>query len=246
MKIIKILLSVIILNLLLYANVYAQIAGEEPKQFDPDTTFIFESPRPLVQYEKVSGNINSIIGGDLSWSASGIGGGMFYHYYIRTDWILTGEFFISGLRNTDEYEQYNPLGNYWRVPEKINRLYRIPFSFGVQKLLFSEDLDDTFKPYISLGVGPGFLFSVPYSVNRDPDTEPVGFFSALDKTRSYIRPVIAGAFGANVIAASRGMIGVNFKYFYIPVGGDGISSIKGKPINNAGGFLITLSIGQIY
>lgn len=240
---------IVFLLILISTESFSQIAGEKPKEFDKDTLFIFESPHPLVDYEKLSGSINSSIGMDILITTAGFGGGMFYHKYINKDWLVFGEMFISGTRNSDEWEQWNIWnGNeyFWRIPNKINRLYRIPFSFGVQRFLFREKLQNSFRPYLSLGAGPAFIFAIPYAPDRDFRAKPLNFFSALDETDIYVRPNINASFGAYITSGNTAMIGINFKYSYIPFGGKGLESIINNPIDNFGGVILSLSIGKFY
>ncbi len=240
---------IIILFFTLHFTATAQIAGEKPSEFDNDTLFIFESPRPLIDYDKLSGSISSAVGLDILITTSGFGGGMFYHRYINKEWLLFGEMFMAGARNSDEWDKWNNWGDndyYWRIKDKINRLYRIPFTFGVQKFLFREKLQNSFRPYLSLGAGPALIFAVPYSNDRDPRAKPINFFSALDETDIYVRPNISASFGAYITSGNSAMIGVNFKYSYIPFGGDGLESIKNIPIDNFGGVILSLSIGKFY
>lgn len=238
-----ILIFIIVLNVL---SLKAQIAGEPRKEVNPDTLYIFESPRPLIDKDKIAGNINSALGLDVLISTSGFGGGMFYHYYLNNNLLLFGELFISGVRKTDEFEQYLYDKGYWRIPLKINRLYRIPFTFGVQKFLFTESLQNSFKPYIAAGVGPALIFSTPYSKDRDPYAKSIGFFTALDKTDIYVKPNFSASFGAYISSSNTAMIGINFKYYYIPFGGEGLESILNTPIKDFGGIILSISIGKLY
>lgn len=223
----------------------SQIAGEEPPEFNEDTLFIFESPRPLIDYDKVSGNINDSYGIDILISNSGFGGGLFYHYYLNQDWLLFADMFISYSRNGDEFERYNYVENYWRVPNKVSRLYRLPVNFGIQRFLFRESLVNI-KPYVSAGVGPGFIFSIPYAPKRDPYAKPINFFSALDKTDTYVRPAVMVAFGVHIPTAGSALLGLNIKYYSIPFGDDGLESIMDSPIKDFGGFILSLSVGKLY
>jgi hypothetical protein len=237
---------IIILLFFSSINIFSQIAGEKPGDSIKDTLFIFEPSEPLIDYQKLSGSVNSALGLDILITNSGFGAGMFYHRYISKDWLLFGEFFITGARKSDEIEKWNYLEGYWRVLNKINRLYRLPIAFGAQKFLFREKLQNSFRPYISAGIGPAIIFAVPYSENRDPLAEPINFFSALDETDIYVRPNFMFSFGAYITTGNTAMIGVNFKYSYIPFGGYGLESIANNPLEDLGGVILSISIGKFY
>lgn len=211
----------------------SQVPGEEKKGFNPDT-IIFNSPRPLISAHKSRQTVSYAFGGDLALTESGFGAGFFYQNYLRDDFLVFGQLFITGLRNSDEFEQYDPLLG-WIVPGKVNRLFRFPLTLGGQYFMFRNALTESLQPYISFGAGPTFVLSTPYDQ---------GWFAAFGDATLHTKFggfLGVGAYFGNVM---KSLIGVNIKYYYVPAGDEIIESIGGLPINNLGGLFLTLSVGK--
>jgi len=219
-------------------QLYSQIKGEEPPVFNPDTVFVFNSPRPLINPEFSGNTLQKAWGIDLLFSGSGFGVGGFYNVNLSDDLIFITSLYISGARNSDEFDNYvwDEIDEVWRlvVPDKENRLFVLPLTFGLQYYLFSEKLTESFKPYINFGVGPSLIISTPYSKE---------FFSSWGYAESYIRwGGFLGA-GAYFSANSKTLMGINARYYFIPFGGKGLESLKERPINDFGGIFLSLSLG---
>lgn len=216
----------------------SQIAGEPKPEFNPDTVFIFKSPRPLLPESEEIVQYKNSFRFDAIISEHGIGIGFLYSFALTKDLHFFSNLYISGARNTDEFEYYywDPETGSWilRVPNKVNRLYMFPLNFGVEQYLFTNFLSESLKPFISAGIGPTLIVSTPY------DRE---FFNSLGYARGYIRFSAFAGFGANFSINNKNFLGVSFKYYYIPFGGDGLESIKNMPIKDFGGIFLSLSIG---
>lgn len=199
-----------------------------------DSVFVFTPSKPLSILGEEETSINSALGADIMFSNSGFGLGFFYHHFLDDENLLTGSFFVSGLRNSDEWEYWDWNTGDWVVPNKINRLYLLPITFGYTRILFADVLGGGFKPFASVGVGPSFVFATPYVK---------GWFEAWKDVNVLTR--FGGYIGVGGYFRTVGssIANVNIKYYYIPIGGDGIESIKGLPIYNAGGIVLSLSIG---
>lgn len=211
----------------------AQQPGGEKKGFSPDT-IIFNSPRPLIEAHKSKKNVSFAFGGDLALTESGFGAGFFYQNYLSDKFLVFGHLYISGLRNSDEFEQYDPLRG-WIVPGKINRLFRFPVTMGGQYFLFRDKLTSSLQPYISGGIGPTFVISTPYDQR---------WFSAFGDATLHTKFGGFVGIGAYFGDVMKSLIGVNIQYFYVPAGGEIIESIQGNPISNLGGLFLTLSVGK--
>ena len=148
--------------------------------------------------------------------------------------LLTANFFISGLRNTDEWEYWDWNTGQWVVPNKINRLFLIPTTIGYTRILFANALGGSFKPFASVGVGPSFIFATPYNK---------GWFEAWKDVNVLTRFGGFIGIGGYFRTIGSSIANINIKYYYIPVGDNGIESIQGLPIYNAGGVVLSLSIG---
>lgn len=216
-------------------SIQAQIKGEAPRDIQ-DSVYIFNSPRPLINSSDIEKQIIGAWGFDLIFSGHGFGGGIFYERQISKNLNIFGIFHISGARNSDEFEsEWDPNKQTYVVPNKINRLFMFPLIFGANYFVFTKELENTLKPYISFGLGPTFIISTPYK--RD-------FFDAFGYSSSYTRFGSFLGIGADLSGSGKSVMSVNIKYYYIPFGGDGLESIKKLPIDNFGGIFLTLSIGM--
>jgi hypothetical protein len=216
----------------------AQVTGAPlpGKPQEEDTTIIFTSPRPLLSETQQAKLLNKAWGADVLFSSNGFGFGGFYHRFFSettTGFINLG---ISGARNSDEFEEYNPYTQQTFVRNKVNRLYIFPLTLGVQYRLFADKIAETLRPHLSAGIGTTFILATPYS--RE-------FFSAFGHADGYTR---FGAFigiGANFGNSPKSLMGVNIRYYFIPFGGNGLESIRDLPISDFGGLFLTLSVGII-
>lgn len=203
--------------------------------FNQDTIFVFKPGRKLLTISEQIGSYNNAAGVEFLFSNSGFALGGFYNYNIDDITKIGTRFFISGARNTDEFEFYD----YWTgdrfIPNKVNRLYLMPLTINATRFVFTEVLHKSLKPYVSAGLGPAFILSTPYSKE---------FFESFDYARWYTRFGGNIGVGAVINLETSSYFGVNIDYYYIPFGGKGLESIKDKPIKVFGGLFLSLSIGS--
>lgn len=224
------------------SHLSAQITGEKDKIFNKDSIIIFDSPTPLLTLSEINEKKTSSLGADIIFSGSGFGGGMFWSSEINEELKFGIDFFISGIRKSDELDQFNPITGEMFVPYKLNRLYTIPFSFGVKYFPFNNQIINTFKPFLSGGAGFAFVISTPYDQ---------GFFSAFGDGMYYTRPSFNISIGAD-FSNKKGSLSVfQLKYYSIPFGGRGLQSLDQRitgetPITNFGGLFLDLRIGFNY
>ncbi|MFP4528957.1 MAG: hypothetical protein ACLFQX_10425 [Candidatus Kapaibacterium sp.] len=223
--------------MLFSADIYAQKRTDINPGAELDTTFIYNSPRPLVSPELTRGELNNAGGVSLLFSRSGFGVGGFYNRNLSENTVGFISLYISGARNTDEFEVYNYNTGEYFVPGKINRLFNLPLMFGAKYMMFGDALAKSFRPYVSAGAGPSLIMSTPYEQ---------GWFEAWGDVKTYIRPSGFVGLGAYVGGVGGTLLGVNARYYYIPFGGDGLESIKGQPIKDFGGVFLSLSLGARY
>jgi hypothetical protein len=231
-KLISITLSFI---LLLTANLLAedlQIGTSYPTEFD--STIVFQSPRPLLSSQISKLKRNKFWGLNLILSNNGFGFGGFYELYIAENTNLFVNLYLSGARNTDEIEYYDPWTGQLFIPGKVNRLYLFPLTFGLSHSFLTDVLGTNFTPYANIGVGPSFIVSTPY------DKE---FFTSLGYARLYIRFAAFIGVGINIPVTDKSYIGVSARQYWIPFGGNGLESIQNKPIKDFGGFFLGLNFG---
>lgn len=221
--------------------------GDKQPEFNPDSVFIFDSPRSLIIKGDKTNSKPTSYGLDINLSDSGFGVGFFWQKQVLSgDMILFSNLLISGARNSDEFDEYNQFTGIWQVRNKINRLYKFPLTFGLQYFIFKDALSESLQPFLTLGLGPTFVLSNPYTYDRVPNGEVMGWFKSFSYGELTTR--FGGSFGIGAYFGNinNAILGVNIKYYYVPYGGDGIESVKGLPITNLGGVFLTLTVGTAY
>jgi hypothetical protein len=176
------------------------------------------------------------LGLDLLVSNSGFGLGAFYRRQYTDDLYGFGTFSISEAKDDREVEQYDYFTGQTFVPGKVNRFLLLPLIFGVQNRLFREDIADNFRPYITAALGPTLVYSAPY------DRE---FFNSLGHGQAHYTVGGYVGFGAFFGLEPSNLIGVSFRYYFVPVKNQ-IESLEGIYMKQFGGFFITINIGTMY
>lgn len=234
----RILLGVVLF--LATTTLQAQITGEDPSP--TDSVMVFEPAEPLIGGIDLDAPAKHAIGLDLLFSASGWGIGGFYQRELTTNLSGFLHLGISGRRNTDEFENAF-LGPIPVVSNKVNRLFMVPLTIGAQYRVFREALQETFRPFVSLGVTPTYIMATPYI----RDGQYYDFFAAFGHATSYVR--LGGVIGVGSFfgsPATGSLIGVQLRYFAIPFGGSGIESVRNNPVRDFGGIFLSLTIGHAY
>ncbi len=175
-------------------------------------------------------------GFDLMIGESGFGFGGFYRHQTDENFTIFTDISFSEVKDEREFEFIDIFGNTFTVG-KINRIFQIPLNFGVQYRLFAEDLADNLRPYINAGIGPTIILTTPSSEE---------FFSAFSKAQTRIAAGGYVGFGANFGVDQSNLIGINFRYYYIRLFGDGVESLEGRSKNVIGGFFVTINFGFMY
>ena len=248
----RILLVAFAFLLMIFCEANSQIKGEEPPVFNPDTTFVFKSPRPLIITDINERELKSAWGLSLLFSNSGFGLGLFYQVRLAHELYLFSSLNFTGARKNDEIEYYFQENGYTvlRVPGKRSRLYNIPLMFGIEKYFLTKELNDNLKPYAQIGFGPSLVLSTPY---QDTPCDPgvlncdtgryYEFFESFKYIKSYLKWGGFIGIGANFESVANSILGVNIRYYYIPFGAEGLESMKGQAIKDFGGIFIGLNLG---
>lgn len=217
----------------------AQITGETPAP--DDSLIIFEPAIPLIG-EDAGRPILNAAGADILFSGSGWGIGAFYQRQIFENGTFLLNFGLSGRRNTDEFE------NAWMGPipvvsNKVNRLFMIPITAGIQYRVLAEQLQDSFRPFVMAGLSPTIILQTPYI----QDGIYYEFFQSFGYTTTHFRWGAVFGLGSMFGNPAEGSVmGFTLRYYTIPFGGEGLESIQGVPINNFGGVFLTLSVGSAW
>jgi hypothetical protein len=181
-------------------------------------------------------NRRNALGLDLLVSNSGFGLGGFYRRQYTDDLYGFGAFSISEVKDDREIELYDYYTGETFVPDKVNRFLLIPLFFGVQDRLFREDIADNFRPYITAAVGPTLVYSAPY------DRE---FFNSLGHGQAHFTLGGYVGFGAFFGFDQNTLMGVSFRYYFIPLKNQ-IESLEGVYLKQFGGFFITINVGTVF
>ena len=193
---------------------------------------------------------------DVLISNDGFGLGTFYRREFNEDLYGFITLSISEAKDDREVEFTDFFGNTF-VPGKLNRFLVVPLTFGIQRRLFREEIVDTFRPYVNGGLGPAMIYSAPFTEITELPTgltsKQIEFFESLGRGQAHYTLSGYIGVGANFGADRSNLFGVNFRYYFTYLFGDGIpalyDSATGKPAKNQtsfGGFFITLNVGMVY
>lgn len=187
------------------------------------------------QLDSAGGGFQHSWGMDILISTGGFGLGGFYRQEFTTDISGFVTLSVSESKDDREIEYYDPYYQTYFTPGKVNRFLVVPLMFGAEHRLFSEQILDNFRPYVSAAVGPTMIYISPYRQE---------FFSALGK--GHPRYTVGGYIGGGAYFGSdrSTLFGISIRYYFVPFG-SGIESLEaGPPKKEFGGFFITLNLGN--
>lgn len=237
----RFIFALLLVSALASVSVYGQIAGEEP--LPTDTSIVFTPVRPLMEELATNAVATQAAGFDLLFSGSGWGAGVFYTRALADNLSGFANIVITPRRNSDEVENVWYNGFIPIVANKINRLFMFPVSAGLQYRLFSDGLQETFRPYVSVGVTATPILQTPYL----KDGYYYEFFESFGHGTWHMR--MGGVIGLGSVFGQPGkgsVIGVNIRYYTIPYGEPGLESMAGLPITNFGAVFLSLSVGSAW
>jgi hypothetical protein len=192
---------------------------------------------------------------DILISNDGFGLGGFYRRSFTEDLSGFIGLSISEAKDEREFEYIDPYYGISYTPGKLNRFLVIPLMAGIQYRLFREDIVDTFRPYINAGAGPAMVYMMPYVQFTElaegfVQTEQVEFFKSLGKGQPHYTVGGFIGFGANFGTERTNIFGVNFRYYFTHIFGDGLPSLYNSynrqvsaTKKDFGGFVISLNVG---
>ena len=175
-------------------------------------------------------------GFDLMIGESGFGFGGFYRQKIDENFTFFTDISLSEAKDEREFEYIDIFGQTFTIGKK-NRIFQIPLNFGVQYRMFKNDLADNLRPYISAGIGPSLVMTTPYSEE---------FFNSFSYAKFRVGAGGYVGFGANFGLDTSNLVGLNFRYYYIRLFGNGVESLKDRFKKSIGGFFITINFGFMY
>lgn len=214
----KKLLKIFLIVILYLSNFYAQRIGE------------LEPEKPLEKFP------NNAWGIDIMFGEAGFGLGTFLRYQLNPK--LTAHFDISFSEAKDEreIEYIDYWGNTFVVGKK-NRVFQMPMFLGLQYRLFENSIAENLRPYLNFGTGPSLIITTPYLEE---------FFSAFGDAQSQWAYGGYAGIGANFGLDKSSLLGINIRYYYIQLFGDGVESLVGRYQKKLSGLFITLNLGIMY
>ncbi len=196
---------------------------------------------------------------DVLVSNDGFGLGTFYRREFTQDLFGFVIFSISEAKDEREFEQFDPyFYGVSYVPGKLQRFLVMPLIFGVQYRLFREDITDNFRPFVNAGVGPTLIFAAPFVELSRSTTgvlipTQIEFFRSLGRGQPHYTASAFVGVGANFGTERANVLGVNFRYYFTYLFGDGLPSLYNLRTGEVaarkkdfGGFFITLNVGMAY
>lgn len=224
----------------------AQVAGEPPAS--SDSSIIFTPVVPLIGEESRSVLATQGAGLNLLFSGSGWAIGGFYNVDLGSSLTLSADAFFATRRNSDEFEDVY-FNNIPVVSQKVHRVFNVPLSLSLRYRLFEDGLQESFRPYLTVGATATAVIVTPY-LQLDQNTfeyRYYEFFESFGYSSTTYRPGAFIGLGSNFGSMEKGgAFGISIRYFIIPYGEPGIESIRDLPMTNFNGLFITLSIGSAW
>ncbi len=219
-------ISGIVISIILTAPLYPQ---EQSKPFAVNP--------PKNQLDSTEARFRNAWGVDILISNGGFGLGGFYRHEFVRDFSGFASISVSEAKDDREVEYFDYYTQTYYSPGKTNRFLVIPMVFGVEQRLFSNQIMDNFRPYLSAALGPTLIYSTPYREE---------FFNSLGK--GHANYTVGGYIGAGAYFGSdrSTLLGINIRYYYVPFSA-GIESLEaGPPKKEFGGFFITVNVGSAW
>ena len=183
-----------------------------------------------INYSKKEARNNWGLGFVYSESGFGLSSSLYLPIGKSSD--LYFNILFSSVTDSRELERYDIYGNSI-VPYKVNRIFMIPLSIGINKELFKGDLEGDFRPVIKFGVAPTLVLTNPYDRS---------FFSAISYTTTKFAVGPYGGIGFDFKQSESMSLNVNLGYYYLPVLGGGLESLENSEISNVGGFQLSIGL----
>lgn len=181
------------------------------------------------------------IGVNIMLGNNGFGLGFFYKQAINStlSWTLSLAGAEAKAPNEVETYYYDFYGNIYKtVLGKVNQLFVVPATIGLQYRLFKDIITDTFQPYINAGVGPDVVLAFPYNT-------PLS--TSFSNAHSYFS---AGAYigaGSYFGLTANSVMGISVRYYILPMAKSyHIESMQDEPMANFNTFFLSFDIATQY
>ncbi len=163
--------------------------------------------------------VERAIGAEVVLTNSGFGLGGFVSRTLPGDYSMIINLSIGSVKDEREVAFFDRFGQR-DVPNKANFLLEIPIQIGVQKRLFRTQIEDNFRPFLHLSVGPVLGWKYPYfddeNKNGSVDNDEQTFDVLSGLPRGSIEPGLGGGFyvGAHFGPPGEEHRGVRLGYRY--------------------------------
>ena len=129
------------------------------------------------------------IGLQILLSNSGFGLGGYYHREITPSTSFMTEISIGAGKDEKESKFFRFGSSY--IPYKANYMLMMPVQAGIIQRLFSEVIEDNFRPYVQVTAGPTLGWEYPYFDDENGNGE---YDSAEERTYDSIGAIPKGEF----------------------------------------------------
>ena len=109
----------------------------------------------------------------FTMAETGTGFGGFYAIPFATSFHFGATIDVFFLRDSKEFEGVDYYGYYFSV-NKVNNVYLFDAMLTLKKRFFAEDLHESFRPFLSGGIGPVYGMNFP-EVDQLPDQKAFTF-----------------------------------------------------------------------
>jgi len=239
--------SIVAITIAMTGNLLAQTAGEQAPGADGVITFT--PVVPLIGEDSKSTHASQGAGANLLFSASGWALGGYYVADAGGPLSWSVDAFFTTRRNNDEFESFGLFFPFPVVEGKVSRVFNLPVSLSLRYRVFEQSLQETFRPYITVGATAAAVIVMPYMTYDAYDLPErfYDFFESFGYATTSIKPGGFIGVGSNFGSLEKGStFSLSVRYFVIPYGEPGVESLRNLPMSNFNGLFISLSIGSMW
>ena len=163
----------------------------------------------------------------LVLSEYGLGAGGALRGRVADDWSLTAELSVGAGRDEREQSFGGGLFGERVTPFKRNSVLLVPLQLGVERRLFRAQVEDNFRPFVAVAVGPTLAYQWPYFDDADGDgrrddgeeltTGLAGFGEGQARVGIGGTVAVGAAFGRSRSASPSVRFGLQGTYFPVEV-----------------------------
>ncbi len=142
----------------------------------PTALFAQDQQQPSAQSEAGQNPYGSGVGLQILLTNSGFGLGGYYHHALSDVTSIMADLSLGAGKDERELKFFRFGSSY--IPNKANYLLMMPLQAGIIHRLFSNIIEDNFRPYVQVTAGPTLGWESPYF----DDANGNGEFDSADET----------------------------------------------------------------